>query len=60
MESKEIQVPKPAKKSNSKYIALSGIDTADGQRFEIGEEVSGLKPAEISALLEMEAIEEVK
>jgi len=60
MEEKEIKEPKAVKKVSGKYIALAGFDTSEGLRFEIGEEVVGIKAADIAALLEMNAIEEVK
>jgi hypothetical protein len=60
MEETEIKEPKAAKKSGGKYVALIGFDTSDGKRFEKDDTVMGLKPTEVSALLEMEAIEEVK
>jgi len=60
MEEKEIKEPKAVKKSNGKYVALAGFDTSAGKRFEQGEDVVGVKPADIAALLEMNAIEEVK
>lgn len=60
MESKDIKEPKAPKKVGVKYIALTGIDTSEGKRFEKDEIVAGIKPSDIAALLEMEAIAEVK
>lgn len=45
-------------KSAGVFVAVKGIELKDGKRFEIGEQVSGLAPAEIAALKEMEAIVE--
>ena len=45
-------------KSAGSFVALKGIELEDGKRFEVGEKVGGLKPDEIAALKEMEAIAE--
>lgn len=61
MEEKEEVVakaqPKVSKGSSKIYIAVAGFDTSDERRFEIGDRVDGLKPADLEALLEMGAIE---
>lgn len=55
MEKKEIKsAPKAAPKKA--YVAVVGFDTSDGQRFEAGDAVEGVKPVDLEALLEMGAI----
>lgn len=50
---------KPVKKTG-KYIALVGCDTSDGKRFEVGDELVGVKNDDLEALLLMNAIKEEK
>lgn len=56
-EEKEIKAVKPAKAPKGVYIALTGFDTSEGARYEIGDRVEGLKPIDLEALLQMGAIE---
>jgi hypothetical protein len=42
------------------YVAVLGFDTSDNQRFEEGDEVVGIKEADLKALIEMNAIAEAE
>ncbi len=48
--------------STGPFKVVSGFDLENGERYEIGDTVTAeeLMPGEIEALLEMDAIEEVK
>lgn len=58
MEEKEVKAVKPAKAASKNYIVVAGFDTSDGKRFEVGDKVDGLKPADLEALIEMKAVAE--
>lgn len=56
-ENKTTPAPKPVKEAkSSSYIAAVGFDTADGQRFEAGDAVTGLSAEAIEGFKEMGAI----
>lgn len=51
-----------ADKKPTKYKALTGLDTADGQRFETGDEfkATDIPKESLAAYIEMEVIEPVE
>ena len=59
MEKKKTEKKAEAPKAAGSYKAKVGGNLADGTRFEAGETLKGLSASDVSALKEMDAIEEV-